>query len=270
MNGIMHKIVARVLMVSAFFPYLITPALVGQDFRMETSIFAGDEKKQIAQNVTLFQEKLIYDFRLANEANPKPIEIVVFDQRQMTFTLIDVTRGYRTRLEVPQLIKMVEGLRQQVRVSEKTKFLIDPLDETMNPSGSELALSSEHIHYRIEGERPKNPDLLPRYFEYLSQFTRLMASDPKSLPPFARMQLNQSIKKMGWFPSRIEARYKPNQLIRNEIKMRSEHSFLETLSRKDEERIEMAKSLLMKSEEVSLPIYRGLTRVSSQGAGVRR
>ena len=189
----------------------------------------------------------------------------MFDQRQMTFTLIDVTRGYRTKLEVPQLIKMVEGLRQQMKTSSKTKFLIEPMTEKLAPSGKELELSSESICYRIEGSRPSNIDQLAGYHEYLSQFTRLMASDPKSLPPFARMQLNQSIKKMGWLPSRIEANYKPNQLIRNEIKMQAEHSFLNTISKKDEDRIELAKSLLMKSKPVSLPIYRGLTRVASQG-----
>ena len=241
-----------------------------QDFRIETVIYAGEEKKQVAQNITLFKDKMIYDFRLAQESNPKPTEIAVFDQREMTFTLIDVTRGYRTKMGVPQLIKMVEGLRQQVKISSRTKFLIEPLTEKVSPSGNQMDLKSKFIHYQIEGSRPADAEVLPLYYEYLTQFTRLMASDPKSLPPFARIQLNQTIKKMGWLPTRIDAHYKSNQLLRHEIKLQAKHSFLKTLSQKDLERIASAKSLLIRSQPVSLPIYRGLPQQASQSENKRR
>ncbi len=241
---------------------------MSQEFRIETEVYAAGESAPVSRNLTLFSEHMIYDFQMTNESDSVPIEIVIFDQREKSFHLIDLARNVRLRLDQTEIVKMVEGARQQTKQNPKTKFLLDSMTEKFDVTEKWMTVGNENISYRIEGTRPPDVSILPTYFEFLDQYTRLKASDPHSLPPFARLELNRAIKKVGWIPTTIEARYKANELIRSEIKMRSKHTFIGQISKQDHERIESAKAKLIGATPVTLGKFRGLStaeaRVSSK------
>ena len=239
----------------AFFGGTVAPA---QEFRLETEIFIGEEEKPVSHNLTLFTNRTVYDFQMSNDADPQPTQIVIYDSRDRSFVLVDVARKQRMHLDQIQLVKMVEGVRQETSQNEKTKFLMDSFEEKLDIASGWMTLSSPKITYRFSGKQPKEISVLPLYVEFLDQFTRLNATDPTKLPPFPRMKLNQAIKKTGWIASEIEVSFVKNPLIRSDISLRSEHTFINQISKKDRERIELAKSHWMSAKAVSFSEFRGL------------
>ncbi len=237
------------------FMYTVAQA---QDFRLETEIYIGDDEQPVSHNLTLFTNRTVYDFQMSTDANPQPTQIAAYDSRDRSFVLIDVARKQRMHLDQVQLIKMVEGVRQETSQNEKTKFLLDSFDEKLDLASGWMTLTSPKITYRFTGKQPKDVSVLPLYSEFLDQFTRLNASDPTKLPPFPRLKLNQAIKKTGWVPSTVEVKFSKNPLIKSDIRMRSEHTFINQLSKVDRDRIELAKSSWMSSRAVSLAEFREL------------
>lgn len=234
-----------------------------QEFKIDTQVYVGNDKQPIGQHLTLFSDGMIFDFQMSNEAQPKPVEIVIFNSRDKSFNLLDMNRSIRLPLQQVQIVQMVDGLRQQTLQDESMRFLVeDKYVEDFDISSGWVALTSDFIDYRFKGEKPSDVTILPLYFEFIENYSRLNASDPKKLPPFARMRLNQSIRKFGLMPSRIDVTLKKNGLFKEQVTMRSEHTVNMNLSDKDKQRIKDAKSSWMTFKAVNLSKYRGLTRQS--------
>jgi hypothetical protein len=53
--------------------------VLGQAFRIESQVYDESSKLPVSQNVTLFSQGLVYDFRMSNDAQPKPLEIVIYN-----------------------------------------------------------------------------------------------------------------------------------------------------------------------------------------------
>ena len=231
------------------------------DFRVETEVYLGADKTPVSQNLTLFTNGMVYDFQMSNEAKPKPLEIVIYDSHEKSFELLDIERGIRLELKEFQLIQMLEGLRQQASQNELTKFLVeDNFEEDVDFSNRSVSLRNNHIEYWYQGSKSQDATVLPAYFEFLDQYTRLNASDPTKLPPFPRLRLNQSIKKYGWIPIEVKVTLNQNELINSKIEIKSEHTLVFSLSDADRERIKEAKSTWMSAKAVDLATYRGLKK----------
>ena len=234
---------------------------LANDFRIETEVYVGSEQKPVSQNLTLFSNGLVYDFQMSNEAKPKPLEIVIYNTQDKSFVLIDIQRGIRMELQQVQVIQMVEGLRQQTSQNELTKFLVeDNFEEEADISARCVSLRNSHIEYQFKGAKPPDISVLPGYFEFLDQYTRLNASDPTKLPPFPRLRLNQTIKKYGWIATEVRATLHPNGLFHSKIRLKSAHTMVLSLSDTDRERIKEAKTKWMNSKAVDLATYRGLKK----------
>lgn len=239
----------------------VTGQLLANDFRIETQIYLGADQQPVSQNLTLFTGGMVYDFEMSNDAKPKPLEIVIYNSHDKAFVLIDMERGIRLELSQLQLIKMVEGLRQQTAQNDLTRFLVDDhFDEEVDFSSRIVSLRNDNIEYWYKGLKLADDTILPAYFEFLDQYTRLNASDPTKLPPFPRLRLNQSIKKYGWIPNEVKVTLHENELIKTRIEIRSEHSLILSLSDADKERIKGAKAKWMSSKAVDLATYRGLKK----------
>ena len=126
---------------------------------------------------------------------------------------------------------------------------------------------NDQIEYRFTGHQPEDVSILPTYFYFLNQYTRLKAAHPRKLPPFPRLQLNQVIKKLGWIPSEVQAVYRANELIKSEIRLTSKHTFIAHLSDSDRTRIADAKQAVMRAKPVSLATYLELPQLAGKGRG---
>lgn len=236
---------------------------VGQEFRIESQVYDANSKLPVSQNVTLFSQGLVFDFRMSNDAQPKPLEIIVYNSRNRMLVLLDPARQIRLELADLSLLRIVDGVRRETMQDKRTSFLVEnDFEEIADWSTKWVTLNSPQIVYRFKGEQPKDVSILPLYFEFLENFTRLGATDPTKIPPFPRMKLNQSIKRLGWIPSEVQITVSQNSLFREGFTAKSKHTLITQLSSKDRERIDLAKQYWQTFKNVKLDEYRGLKRQS--------
>lgn len=239
-----------------------------QEFRVETHVFSGDSTLPVSENITLYDGYMVYDFQMAMDKSNVPAEIVIFDSRQKSFVLLDLNRKYRTDIHQVTLVKMVEQLKLSAEVNEDATPLLKPEFSNANYDieSGELTISNNDIAYVAETTSPKDLSVMPLYYQAMDQFTRLSASDPHRLPPFARIALNQEIKRHGVFPAAVSVTIQPGVVSTNEIRARSRHIPVWELADKDRELIAQAKRHWMQFEKVTLMEYRGI-RVADKGKG---
>ena len=235
-----------------------------QDFRVESRVYVGDNEVPASENLTLYSGGLAYDFQLATDETHEPIEIVIYDSRQRTFVLLDTVRELRTDIADFELLKMLENLRSAVEQNEDLDFLMNPqFEKTFDIDTGWIALTNNDITYRARGEAPRDLSAMPFFYEAQDQFTRLSASDPKRLPPFARLALNSEIRRQGLFPAEIEVNMRSGTVAKKEFRAHSNHVVVWQLSKQDQRRIDEAKSRWMTYEKVALGEYRQLGVESS-------
>ena len=248
----------------------------GQEFRIESQVYSADETEPVSRSVTLFTSKLVCDFLMDDQADPKPVEIVIFDIRQGQLALLDPQREVQVTVPDVQLIKLTEGLRRETMQNEKTKFLVEETyEENQNWSDGWVTLDSPSISYRVKGAQPDDVSVLLNYYRFLDQFTRLNSTDPTQLPPFPRMRLNRTLKQLGWIPSEVQISVKQNQLFREPFQATAKHVFVEGLTPSDQELLAGAKKKWLHYEQVDLTKYRGLEApkpafLSSRGTEKKR
>ncbi len=233
------------------------------DFKIEAAIYSGDQKTPAAQNITLFSQGLIFDFKVDNATPPNIIETKIYDSRQKQVALLKHSNKTQLELSDTRLLQMVDGQRRDISQKPDYKFLIDETyTETHEPTISQLILSSPTIKYRVVGEYPKESSRLPLFNEFLDTFTRLSSSHPGSFPPFARLRLNESIKKLGWIPSEVEVTMQPNALMPRGINMKSTHTVINGLSDDDRKKITTAKQQWLVYKKVDLLTFHGIKKPS--------
>jgi uncharacterized protein YeeX (DUF496 family) len=232
--------------------------LSAQQFRIETALYHDNEQQPSSRNLTLFSDGVIYDFQLSDEVQSGPLEITIFDSRKRVFSVLDVQRQIQMHMDVAQLVKIVEGLRNDTAQNQDARFLVTAdFSEEFNSIGNWVSLVSPEIEYRCTGQSPKDVAILPTYFEFLDYYTMLNATDPKRLPPFCRMRLNQTLEKYGWIPSEIQMIIRENSLFPQGLKATTKHTLIHHLSDLDRDRIAAAKNRWMTFEQVNLARYRG-------------
>lgn len=238
------------------------PAL-GQEFRIESQVYAANSQQPVSHNITLFSEGLVYDFQLSEGSSPDPVEIVIFDSRNRTLILLDLQREMRMDLQELQLLKIVDGVRRETIQDKRSSFFVDDtFQEDVDHSTNWATLTSPLIEYRVRGARPKDASVLPLYADFLNNFTMLNATDPTKLPPFARIRLNQTINQLGWIANEVQISIKQNSLLRQPFRAKSTHVVIHQLSDTDRKRITNAKKYWMQFERVELAKYRGLKKPS--------
>ena len=236
-------------------------------FRVESQVYTGSGQSPVSENVTLFDSGIVYDFQMAAVANTPPSEIVIFDERKRQLTLMDVNRKLSWTVDDLRLLTMLDQLRRETVNSDKSSFLVnEKFNETHDWSADKVLLESDSFRYLLTGKRPANAAILPRYYEFLDQFTRLSASDPKRLPPFPRLALNKSIKKIGWIPTEVHVDIKPNAMFKEAFSAVSKHVLVMSLSDADRERIKFARKCWLEFQTCSLVEYRQIPTASKRVA----
>lgn len=240
-------------------PLFLETALA-QDFRVETEVIDVATGDVISENLTLFSGNLIVDFMLSPDKTRFPAEVVIYDTGLKRFVLMDTARKVRTEVADTDLLKILVALQGSHFVDETNEFLFRPeFEESYDQATGQVELRSPRLTYRMKGSRPAQDMALHKYFEFIDQFARLNATDPRRMPPFARLKLNQAIKKYGVIAEEVEMCLAPDaEGEKPEIRIRSKHVAMWKLSAQDQERIESARRYWMEFEEVGLKEYRGI------------
>ncbi len=245
---------------------------VAQSYRMETHVYQANDDSIVARNLTLFDGGLIIDFRLDPDLTGTSIrEITIYDQTRQTFVLLDVEREIKLELDRSRLIQILESLRAELQTNEATRYLADvKFVEREDIDQNRIELDGGWVQYVVSGRHPAETSVLPLYQDFLDHFTMLSASDPMSLPPFARLSFNRVLKKYGWLADRIELTIAPQDQILPAIHVYSTHLWGMKLSPKDRSHLETARKYWAQFRSVNLAEYRGLSAAEATRASRRK
>ena len=254
------RLLLLLVLVNNLIEPISMPKCAAQEFRIESQIYLESSKLPVSQNVTLFADQIVFHFQMSDEAQPKSIETVIFDAKRRLMVLLDTQRKIRLELPELRLITILEATRKNTLEDTRSSFLVKEIFKEDNDWATGwVTLESPSITYRYKGSHPKRAEILPPYFDFLENFTRLLASDPTKIPPFARLKLNSSMRRVGWMPSEVQISVKPNLLFRQGLEARSTHTLVSQLSKKDHQRIAEAKQQWLNFKSVDLSEYRNLT-----------
>ncbi|HMO12575.1 MAG TPA: hypothetical protein PKD64_03215 [Pirellulaceae bacterium] len=262
MNRLYHVSALILLMVVISTPSKTT----AHEFRVETEIVRQGETTPISNSLTLSESGIIYDFLLAKPGSNSNIfadEIAIYDTKEKKFILINVTRRIRTTVYDYQIARLLTALKSNGVI--KDDFLVNPVfEESYDLSSNWLTLTSPRLTYRARGSKPQDGTRLPVFNVYLDQFSRLKATEPRGMPPFARLELNQAIKRYGFIPEEIHLTLSTGDDDESKtLQLTSRHNVLWQLSKQDREHIELAKKYWITFEEVDLNRYRNLNTTAN-------
>lgn len=228
---------------------------IGQDMRIETEVYSGKSKQPVFENITLFSGNSVYDF-----SRTGPEKITVYDRLGGKFVLLNVDQQTKVVLDQDTVDEYVGLLKSREKLNQKEPFLFNPkFEEQYDEMSSELTLSSEEMTYRIKGTKFKTEETFQAYVEFANWYSKLSATDPRQMPPFARLELNKAISKHGLIPKEVERVYRPkNNVFGNAIHAKTKHYVVWQLSRKDRQRIDNALEHITRFKEVSLGEFYGL------------
>lgn len=227
----------------------------GQDMRIETEVYSGKSKQPVFENITLFSGNSVYDF-----SRTGPEKITVYDRARGRFVLLNVEEQTKVVLDHETVDGYVDILKSREKLSKKEPFLFNPrFEEMYNESSSELTLSSDEMTYKIKGTKSKSDESFRAYLEFANWYSKLSATDPRQMPPFARLELNKAISKHQLIPQEVERVYRPkNNVFGNAIRAKTKHFVVWQLSRKDRQRIDNALDYITTFKEVSLSEFYGI------------
>ena len=234
------------------------------EFKIETKMYTEDGKEPVFTNKTVFSQGLIFDFPMV-AGSTAPEEVLVYDSNLKIISLLDLKRQMQLKLMDVQLKKMVDSVRRQMATDDRSRAMIEQTYEEKLDSdkGSLELIGSQNMTYRLIGKTPDSPKLLSAYFEFLDVFTRVQITDPKKLPPFARLRLNESIRRIGWVPDRVEVTVGKSDFFPSSFKARTEHKLMMKVTDRDRDEIALAKKNWRALPEVTLAKYRGLSQKSN-------
>jgi hypothetical protein len=235
---------------------LAASSLTAADFRIESKVFVADEKEPVNGNLTLFYQNAVYDFF---EGTPR--EITIYDPRQKHFTLLDVERQVKTRIDEATLLEFVAGIKVRaakggalVRESAYPKFKLEEDSSTKT-----VVLNGDRIRYVAQGHEFASAEAERQYQEFADMYARLNATRKGALPPMARLELNTALAQRHLLPIAVTRTTRSQHLLLGETQIaRSEHVVTWRLLRSDEERIDKANAQLVSFKAVAFDEFRKL------------
>ncbi|MCY2991913.1 MAG: hypothetical protein NTY19_29150 [Planctomycetota bacterium] len=232
-----------------------------QEFRVETDVFVGGQKKPVAQNLTLFTSGLVYDFPLMG-----PSEIAVLDLTRGRFVLLDTQRKVKTTLTTQELLEFTASMKAQAQDAEGVVgFAVSPqFEQSFDQSTGWLTLSSKLMTYRLKGSQPKQSAAVDVYRQFADWYARLNATRPGNLPPFARLELNKAAAERGLVPDEVELLVAPSRLGGKKLAVRSRHMINWLLSNTDRKRVDEAGDFLVNYQAVKFQEYRSTDKLATK------
>jgi len=257
----------------------LLPALVlveasiagGQDWRIQTQIFSGSQAEPVAENLTLFSGRRVYDFLLA-----PPQEITIFDFDAGLFVLLDAGRKFKTTISRDQVLEFTARLKARAASDERirplARFAADPkFDQDIDKSGRRVTLSSRIMTYRARGIAVKDTDTAGQHHRFSDWSARLNATRRGALPPFARLELNEVLAERKLIPTEVKLTISSSDRAGSDpVTLRSHHAITWRLTEADRKRIRAARAREVQFKPVKFETYRRLDAMPHRKTASRR
>lgn len=227
----------------------------GDDFRMETGVYSGNDQEPTHEALTVFSGDVVYNFELGDQ--PDRIEstlVTVFDVRRGRIVMLDGDRKIQTTVTTQQLMDFAAAIRKRA-ADEPNNGLFNPaFTVAYEEAERQLTMTSDELTYRVNGATPKDATAAKRYSSFADWYARLNAAWG-NVPPFGRIELNRILADKGLLPLEIE---RISVRDKKKTTVRSQHSANWTLSNTDRRRIDHAGQMMANLPTVSLKEFWGL------------
>ena len=219
-----------------------------EDFRMQTSVFVGNNSAAAVSSLTMFNGTTIYDF-IENESEFG--EITVFDVKRGRFVLLDPQRKIKTTLTKDFLVRFLDQVLSQTSNTALTKYVQPKLQHEFNLSTKTVRVMSEHLTYQATGIAPKFDSAIQRYRHFADWVARLNSTRIGNLPPYSRFELNRLMAKQKLMPKSIVRTLMLDEVGLRKQTVRSEHTINWQLTNTDRKRISNTGDQMAIFKEVS-------------------
>ena len=219
-----------------------------EDFRMQTSVFVGNNSAAAVSSLTMFNGTTIYDF-IENESEFG--EITVFDVKRGRFVLLDPQRKIKTTLTKDFLVRFLDQVLSQTSNTALTKYVQQKLQHEFNLSTKTVRVMSEHLTYQATGIAPKFDSAIQRYRHFADWVARLNSTRIGNLPPYSRFELNRLMAKQKLMPKSIVRTLMLDEVGLRKQTVRSEHTINWQLTNTDRKRISNTGDQMAIFKEVS-------------------
>lgn len=223
------------------------------DFRIETLVYAAEEKDPASESVTLFTNGVAYDFRDADH------RVTIFRpgvaDKPGRFLLLDTEREIRTEIGADQVAIVMTKLRRWASLQKDPflRFTGDPVfEESFDTATGELRMTSEQMSYRLVTMPVANEQTMSELRAFLDAFSQLHTLLEAGLPPAPRLLVNEALDKRDVVPVEVELYSGP---IDGEPSLRAEHLITWILSKQDRDRIDMATNQLAEFKQVENTLF---------------
>lgn len=243
---------------------LVAPALASaEDFRIESKVYLTQNGKAqlVSDNLTLFSQGVVYDF-LRNHG-----EVTVLDPRPSRSRMIvmDPKRKVKTEVAFKDIDAFIAKIRKAALDNDEAfvQFLGNPkFEEHFDQGQHELKLTSDWMRYQLTTVDAPSADVRRRYREFSNWYAKLNCmAQPLSLPPFARLKVNEHLDRLQQIPVEVELTI----FLQKQLQVRSEHKVTWQLIREDVPRIREANQQYQDFRLVSFAEYYEQTPEQAQG-----
>ncbi len=240
---------------------------LAQQFKLDSQVYQDGQTTPIGHSLTIFIDGLVYDIAFSPDDATSIVEIVVYDSHTKSFEILDNKNNRRVHLEQFEIVRMLENQRQQGLQDERLIHLVRPnLVEDVDLSEGRLTMSNAMLRYDAKCEKLSDPIIQSQFYEFLDQYSRLSVSDPRRLPPFARLEFNQALMKYNLVPKAIHLTLSGGDISKSDLALVSKHTLIKKLSDDDKKRVEQIRLSWPKMDKVSIADFRGIEKVAERSS----
>ncbi len=255
----MARFLLRSLLAGMIGAALAAPAVAvlpdTDGFRIDNSVYAGNDREPSVRTTTLFLDGVVYDFM------EQPQEAIVLEKEAGRFTLLNMNRRVRTELSVEEVVGLNRGMRERAATHENpfVRFLADPeFEERFDLASGALTLDSPWITYKIEMINVDDPTIAEVYRDFADMYCQVNTMlNPSASPPFARMQVNAALAERHAIPAAIHLTIRPKRSFPpTRFTLRSEHELVRSVGQPDLDRVAQTREFMSIFKLVSFEEYR--------------
>ena len=238
--------------LSSFLPLLVAAILFatqadGGEFRVETTVFRGEENRTVDRRTTLFRDAQVVDLSSSGLG-----EVNLLDHSANELVVIDETTQHYSRVSASQIAQLLWA--QDKRIPPKLQSVLARLEPTWNSQQNVLTLANVQLNYTATLTKPASSTIAKAYREFTDWMARFNAISPGRLPPMPRLQLNEQIAIRGLVPSEIRKTVSLDVVT----KARTTHQFFPNWRDQDHKRVDQILQAYPRYEEMDLHSF--LTR----------
>lgn len=241
--------------------------LSGQDFRVDTEVFIGDEREPAIEALTIFTGGMVYDFLL------HPREVTVFDPHRGRFVFLDEPRRLKSGISTQEVLQFAIDLEAHAAQSKDPLFAFaarpkfETTVEDLLHNGQpqvRIRLAGKPLEYMALGQQPQQAEAVRLYRNFADWYARLNATRAGNLPPGARLELNQALAERGLMPLQVTRTIPPNSPLGKKVESTSRHLVNWSLSGEDRRRIDEVGTWMASFTSVSYDEYRAPPAATKQ------